>query len=91
MKLLLTLLAVCVCTASAIVCLPGSCDSVDCAEPTPEMCSSRNAVLVPNATLCGCCAACIKQLSMIIIGVIFINNVINTGCLQKNNTVSKIY
>ena len=70
--LLLTLLAGCVCTALAIVCLPNACTNVICSELSHEICESQNAVLRPNATFCGCCPACIKQLSMIIIGVIII-------------------
>ena len=71
MKLLLTLLAVSVCAASAVVC-PLYCNLVACFEVTPEICAEQNAVLMPNATLCGCCHACIITLSMIIIAVIII-------------------
>ena len=77
MTLHLILLAVCVCTASAIVCLPNYCDEVACPDLREENCASRNAVLVPNATFCGCCPSCITQLSMIIIGVIVITVAIN--------------
>jgi len=78
MKLLLTLLAVCVCTAWAIVCPPQYCANVKCSELSPETCASQNAVLKPNATFCGCCPDCITQLSMIIIGVIVIITVVIT-------------
>jgi len=76
MKLLLTLLAVCVCTASALVCSPQACDSIRCVELNQENCVSQNAVLKPKATFCGCCPACITQLSMIIIGAIDIITIV---------------
>ena len=58
MKLLLTLLAVCVCTSSAMLC-PLYCTAVLCPEVSEEICASQSAVLKPNATYCGCCHTCI--------------------------------
>jgi hypothetical protein len=79
MKLLLILLAVCVCSASAIVCPRNYCANVQCLPLDAQTCASQNAVLTPNASFCGCCPACITQLSMIIIVVIvIIPIVINT-------------
>jgi len=72
MKLLLTILAVLVCTAWAIVCPKNFCATVSCPELTQETCVTQNAVLKPNASFCGCCPDCIRELSMIIIGVIVI-------------------
>jgi hypothetical protein len=72
MKLLLTILALSVGTTSAIVCPSNFCANYSCPELTQESCVAQNAVLKPNATFCGCCPNCIRQLSMIIIVVIII-------------------
>jgi len=77
MKLLLTLLAVCVCTSSAIDRPPLYCDdTVSCLEVKPETCASQNAVLKPNADFCLRCPACVPLLSMIIIGAIDIITIV---------------
>ena len=83
MKLLLTLLALCVCTASAIVCPRNFCDTVQCNELVPENCVSQNAVFRPNVTFCGCCPACIRQQSMIIIINFIVINIKNVGPFCK--------
>jgi hypothetical protein len=77
MKLLLILLAICVCTASAVVCRPNFCATVVCPKLSQEICASQNAVYVPYTSLCGCCPSCLTEQGMIIIGVIVIANVIN--------------
>jgi hypothetical protein len=78
MKLQLIFLAVCACAASLLVCPPNSCETVRCAQLTQEDCP-QNASLVPDATFCGCCPACITQLGMIlfiiIVIIININNI----------------
>jgi hypothetical protein len=77
MKLVLTLLAVCVCDASAIACLPQFCANIRCYELSPETCVAENSVYKPNATFCGCCPDCIRQLGMIIIGVTVIITIVS--------------
>lgn len=53
------LLLVLVTAAYAIVCLPGSCKNVKCAEVTEETCDGRISI---NGSLCGCCDMCVAQL-----------------------------
>ncbi|XP_076455753.1 uncharacterized protein LOC143290288 [Babylonia areolata] len=56
----LILVSLAVACASAMVCLPHSCDTVECQEVTAENCVEGT--IVKNGGWCGCCDRCQRQL-----------------------------
>jgi hypothetical protein len=75
-----SLLAFCVCSASAIsveAYKPTNCGIVPCVLRVEPICSAQNGTLVPSKDRNACCPTCIPPRGMIIIGVNFINLIIN--------------
>jgi hypothetical protein len=84
MKLQILVLAACSSIVFAVLdgCDPSFCKRVKCTPATDLDCGPY-AMVVPNATMCGCCDTCVRVLSMMIITIIM--DVFSTKTISLND------
>jgi hypothetical protein len=83
-KLQILVLAACssVVFAASDDCDPRFCKRVKCT-PATELDCHPNAMVVPNASVCGCCDRCVRLLSLMIITIIM--DVFSTKTISLND------